>query len=411
MSGDKPETPTSSGAEPPPRSTGAGETPAPGKAEDKTAKADDKVESSASSAAGSTAAKPAAAPPSAKSPARGKKGGAGRGALLVALLALLVGVAALGASAWMYRQQYLLPQAPDPVMAALQTEFAQLEKQQNRLLGSLESQRESLSQLRADQQQSLSQLLSRSQELTARVDKLATVDRKDWLVAEAEYLLRLANQRLQLGRDAKAAGQLLASADRVLEEMDDAGLHNVRAEIARELAALQGVAQFDTEGVYLRLEGLADAFNRLSLFDAPRYEAEPVPPADSNWQDRLASGFRRAWEKLRSYIRIRHREENFQPVLAPEQEAALGYSLQLMIEQAQMALLAERPALYRRSLGQARDWLTKYYQLDDRLQGILQQLDELMAVPMDRQMPDISGSLAALKTFIDSRRWQQEVGG
>lgn len=417
MSGDKPDTPTPPDAESPLGSTGASDAAVPGKteggAEDKSAPTS--TPPSAQSSAASD--KPAAAPVTGKSKSRGsnkpggESGSSGRGALLLALLALLVGVAALGASGWMYQQQYLLPEPPDPLLAALKTEVEQLEKQQNRLLGSLESQRESLSQLRADQQQQVSQLLSRSQALTAQVDKLATVDRKDWLVAEAEYLLRLANQRLQLGRDAKAAGQLLASADRVLEEMDDAGLHTVRAEIARELAALQGVAQFDTEGVYLRLEGLSQSFSSLSLFDAPRYEAEPVPPADSNWQDRLANGFRRAWEKLRSYIRIRHREENFQPVLAPEQEAALGYSLQLMVEQAQMALLAERPALYQRSLGQAREWLTKYYQLDDRLQGILQQLDELMAVPLDRQMPDISASLAALKTFIDSRRWQQEVGG
>lgn len=335
----------------------------------------------------------------------------GRGALALALLALLVGIGALGASGWLYQQQYLIVQPPDPLVQNLQRQFEQLEQQQSRLLGSLDSQREGLAQLRADQQQQLAELLARSQELTSRVDKLATVDRKDWLIAEAEYLLRLANQRLQLGRDAKAAAQLLASADAVLEDMDDAGLHPVRAALAREMAALQRVAQFDTEGVYLRLEGLADSFKSLTLFDAPRYEAEPTPPADSNWQDRLATGFRRAWEKLRSYIRIRHREEHFQPVLAPEQEAALGYSLQLMVEQAQMALLAERGDLYRRSLGQARDWLAKYYQLDDRHQGTLAQLDELMAVPLDRQMPDISASLAALKTYIDSRRWQQEVGG
>lgn len=333
----------------------------------------------------------------------------GRAASLLAVLALLLAVAALAVSGWMVREDYFSQEGEDPALQALRQDLQSLGQQQRKLEGALESQRESLAQLRSDQQRQLGNLLDRSQQLEATVDKLATVDRRDWLIAEAEYLLRLANQRLQLGRDARAAAQLLASADQVLLEMDDAGLHTVRAELAKEIATLQSVAEFDTEGLYLRLEGLGEALAGLQLFQPPRYQAEPPPAQDSNWQDRLRSGFVRAWEKLSSYIRIRHREENFQALLGPEQEAVLRHNLQLMVEQAQMALLAERPKLYRRSLEKARDWLKDYYQLDEQADTQLAVIDELLAVPIERQMPDISASLAALKRFIDSRRWQQEV--
>jgi uroporphyrin-III C-methyltransferase len=342
---------------------------------------------------------------------RGTVSKSGRGGRLLGFLALLLASFALAAVAWMYRELYLVPKAADPAIAQLAASLDNLQEQQAEWQGRWESQRESLSQLRSDQQRQLAALLARSQNVEARVDKLATVDRKDWLIAEAEYLLRLANQRLQLGRDAKAAAQLLSSADQVLEEMDDTGLHKVRAELASEMAALRSVADFDVEGIYLRLEGLGEALAKLTIFAVPSYEEDPVVVEARAWQDKLASGFRRAWEKLRSYIRIRHREENFQPALAPEQEAALRYSLQLMIEQAQMALLAERPELYRRSLQQAKEWLGKYYQLNEELQGQLDSLDDLTAVPLSREMPDISASLEALKTYIDSRRWQQEVNG
>lgn len=339
----------------------------------------------------------------------GRKGGGGT--LLLALLAFIVAAVALAASAWMYREQYMLPPQADPALASLKTNLSRLDQQQREVLSQVANQREALSQLRSDQQSQLAQLLNRSQALESQLEKLATVDRKDWLIAEAEYLLRLANQRLQLGRDAKSAAQLLASADSVLKEMDDAGLHKVRAELAKEIATLQNVADFDVEGVYLKLEGLGEALEALTLFTPPSYETEKPVAEDGNWQDRLASGFRRAWEKLSSYIRISHREDNFEPVLAPEQEAALRYSLRLMVEQAQMALLAERPDLYRRSLEQARDWLKKYYQLDDAVTAQLEQLDELLTLPLTRTMPDISASLSALKVYIDSRRWQQEVRG
>src|SRR5690606_35948157 len=61
----------------------------------------------------------------------------------------------------------------------------------------------------------------REQALQARIDKLVdelarlrVVDRSDWLLAEAEYLLRLANQHAILGQDAPAAAALLTQADK-----------------------------------------------------------------------------------------------------------------------------------------------------------------------------------------------------
>ena len=41
-------------------------------------------------------------------------------------------------------------------------------------------------------------------------------DRDAWLLAEAQYLLRLANQRLIMAGDAVAAEALLGSADNIL---------------------------------------------------------------------------------------------------------------------------------------------------------------------------------------------------
>ncbi len=144
----------------------------------------------------------------------------GRGAGLLAFLALLVAVAALAASGWLVREDYLSGDQEDPALQRLRQDIQALGEQQRSLTSSLEasreSQREALAQLRSDQQRQLSDLLARSQQLESAVDQLATVDRRDWLIAEAEYLLRLANQRLQLGRDARAAAQLLASADQVL---------------------------------------------------------------------------------------------------------------------------------------------------------------------------------------------------
>ena len=116
-----------------------------------------------------------------------------------------------------------------------------------------------------------------------------------------------------------------------------------------------------------------------------------------------------AWDKLRSYIRIRHHEENFRAQLAPEQEAALRASLQLMFEQAQLALLAEQADLYHRALEKAAAWLNRYYQLDEHRDTLLQQIAVLAELPIQNEIADISGSLRSLKEYIKSNRWQKEV--
>jgi uroporphyrin-3 C-methyltransferase len=329
--------------------------------------------------------------------------------VVIALLALLIAILALALTAWQYQQEYLLAKTEASATSDLKAELQTLSASQTELVASFAAQREALAQLRLDNSSQLNALSRRSQELETKMQSLTTVDRQDWLLAEVEYLLRLANQRAQLSHDPRAAAQLLSNADSILRELDDAALHPVRAELAKEISALQNSADVDIEGVYLTLQGLATEAGKLKLYQAPSYSAEEVEETSEEWQQRLQSGLDNAWAKLRSYIRIRHHDQNFKAQLAPEQEAALRASLRLMFEQAQLALLANRPVLYQRALDKAAAWLQEYYQLDDHRDGLLKQISTVRAMPVSPEMADISGSLRSLKVYLKSHRWQQEA--
>jgi uroporphyrin-3 C-methyltransferase len=329
--------------------------------------------------------------------------------VVIALLALLIAILALALTAWQYQQEYLLAKTEASATSDLKAELQTLSASQTELVASFAAQREALAQLRLDNSSQLNALSRRSQELETKMQSLTTVDRQDWLLAEVEYLLRLANQRAQLSHDPRAAAQLLSNADSILRELDDAALHPVRAELAKEISALQNNADVDIEGVYLTLQGLATEAGKLKLYQAPSYSTEEVEETSEEWQQRLQSGLDNAWAKLRSYIRIRHHDQNFKAQLAPEQEAALRASLRLMFEQAQLALLANRPVLYQRALDKAAAWLQEYYQLDDHRDGLLKQISTVRAMPVSPEMADISGSLRSLKVYLKSHRWQQEA--
>ena len=101
-----------------------------------------------------------------------------------------------------------------------------------------------------------------SQQLNAQNKQIAAFsanDHESWLRAEAQYLLRLANQRVVMARDTDSALALLDSADGILRQLDDVSLHDVRAAVAAEQAALRAVPKVDVEGIYLRLSALGRA--------------------------------------------------------------------------------------------------------------------------------------------------------
>ncbi|CAA0117506.1 uroporphyrinogen-III C-methyltransferase [Zhongshania aliphaticivorans] len=352
-----------------------------------------------------SASEPAPAKSAKKTPEKKPKSSSN----LLGLLALLVAIAALALAGWMYQQEQLLAAQEQNTSDNFKSELRTLSASQAEFKSLISTQREALAQLRSDASARLDALSRRSQDLEVKVQSLATVDRRDWLLAEVEYLLRLANQRVQLSHDPRSAAQLLSSADEILRDLDDAALHPVRAEIAKEIGALQGSAQRDVEGSYLALQALATEAEKLKIYKAPSYEPVAATEEQSDWQQRLQGGLMAAWDKLRSYIRIRHHEENFRAQLAPEQEAALRASLQLMFEQAQLALLADQSDLYRRALEKSAAWLNRYYQLDEHRDTLLQQIAVLAELPIQNEIADISGSLRSLKEYIKSNRWQKEV--
>ena len=113
-----------------------------------------------------------------------------------------------------------------------------LQQQLQRSTGKLQT---DLSSLAQSTQQGMATMEARLTRQREELNRYSTSDRGAWLIAEAEYLLRLANQRLIMAGDTVAAQALLKSTDNILMELDDASLHPVRAAVAADLAALRAV--------------------------------------------------------------------------------------------------------------------------------------------------------------------------
>ncbi|WP_404414766.1 uroporphyrinogen-III C-methyltransferase [Vreelandella aquamarina] len=342
-------------------------------------------------------------------PQQGSGGGGSKSGIfaIVLVVVLAVALAFLAWEGWQRlenQQQRLDELAQKTDNSATQADLAELnerlesgEAERNQALESTTNEmQQAFSEYRSEVNDTLDQVLDQlSQEQDA--------DEREWLHAEAAYLLRLANQRLQLERDVEGAAALLRTADSVLNSADNPALTPVRREIASELAALDAVPRVDRTGIYLALNAQQERIATLRLDQ--EVEEQPVSsnmeePPTGTFQRQLA----RFGEELKDLVVVRGHDEAMEVLITPEQESYLRQSLRLILEQSQLAVLKEEQELFEAGIDKALDLLNRYYDTSrSETQGVISRLEEIRQTNVTPELPDISRSQQALAEFIENR--------
>ncbi len=244
--------------------------------------------------------------------------------------------------------------------------------------------------------------LARQRSQLEEFQQVSAGDRDSWLLAETNYLLRLANQRLVMTGDTASAEALLRSADGVLRELDDPSLHGVREAIAEDLAAVRAVPKLDRQGTYLRLAALIDRIESLEVFDTPSLPSGDAPPkGEGDWQSRLRQGYERALAKLSDYVVVRRRDEPVEVLMDPQWERLVRQNLRMLLEQAQVALLSGNGRLYRESVERAAGWVREFEASDpDGAAAMVVELEDLAGERVSVDVPDATDSLAAMQSVL-----------
>lgn len=366
---------------------------------------------------GSPSSEAAAAPDAsaaAPQPAAAQDTGAPRksGGGLVGWLALLLVLALAGGGAWLVQQAKEREVALKQRVAELESVAGREQADLDALAARWETQLrtgldEAESALAAETAEIAGELTAVQSALSAQQAELArfsATDRDSWLLAEARYLLRLANQRLIMTGDTAAAQALLSGADDVLRQLDDPRLHAARAAVASDLAAVRSVPRVDVEGIYLRLSALIDQADQLVIFEMPEREAQPQPVAAEDWQGRLKQGYEAALAKLSDYIIIRRRDVPMQTLMDPQWEGLVRQNLRMLLEQAQVALLSGHQVLYAESVERAAHWVDQFRESDEaRAAAMSRELNALGGMTIAVDLPDISTSLRALDEAAEQR--------
>ncbi|AMQ41370.1 uroporphyrin-III methyltransferase [Aeromonas veronii] len=289
---------------------------------------------------------------------------------------------------------------------AQQAELAQLKQQLASALSKIDQTSSKDAEQLAALDQTQQRLQGEMQGLQNRVLALNDKRPNDWMLAESEYLVRMAGRKLWLEHDLVSAITLLGNADERIAALNDPSLMPIRKALAEDIAKLKGMPRIDREGLTLKLAALSDQIELLPLstVSMPEAKAEPDQAVSTN-PDEWESNLKKNWVKFtENFVTIRRRDGAVEALLSPQQEIFLRENLKTKLLQAQLSVYREQQALYEDSLDKAQRWLTQYFDTDNSATRYMQgEIDKLKGEQIQIDYPAQFKTQAMLEQVLTER--------
>jgi uroporphyrin-3 C-methyltransferase len=271
--------------------------------------------------------------------------------------------------------QLLQSQDSKTPLATLQTRFNDLSKQQQRLDNALTS-------------------------LAHQIKQQPQTD-DDWKLAEINYLLTIAQHRLQLAHDPEGALVALTAANERLQRLNNSALLPVKTQLLQDIKRLRELKRPDIARLAMLLAQYLVQVDNLPLrqetrkTDTPQ-PSEPAPTDEQPWQAHMP-------EELKQPVVRRDNNEADTAFLISEQRSLTAQILQLKLENARFFLLRRDTQNFAASIAAVLDWLNRYYDKNDnKVKALQNALADMQNLVLNPQLPDISGSLNLLQRLSAS---------
>ncbi|MCF6325641.1 MAG: uroporphyrinogen-III C-methyltransferase [Gammaproteobacteria bacterium] len=270
----------------------------------------------------------------------------------------------------------------DEKIQTVQSRHGSLEEQQKSLQDNVNALNEGLSSLKSEVQ------------AEAEKDKMSA-----WVLAEIEYLLHIANSRLNLEHDVDAALTALNASAKQLAELNLPELADIQQMINSEIEALGNVPNLDIPKMAQTLITLGSNIEQLPL--ARPKEASLVNSSTASDRKQWEILANEVWTALKPLVTVRNSQDPAMAPFTPEKHTYLTQNLQLKIESARLALLRADNSTFHENLTISSEWLSQFYDVNSTEgASALAILSELQQATIDTNLPDISASLQALQKFI-----------
>jgi len=333
-----------------------------------------------------------------------KKDRAIKTSLALSAIAIAIALAAgVGLYGWVKQQTSTQSANSDALVSQITALQKAQETQKTQFEGIIKQQSEALAAAERQQAEQNKQL----DELSQKVATISGTDAKTWLLAQADFLVKLAGRKLWSDGDVTTAAALLKSADASLADMNDPSLIAARRAITDDVASLSGVAQVDYDGIILKVNQLSNQIDNLRLADnndddAPMdNDRSELSSSLSEWRVNL----QKSWHNfMDSFITIRRRDETAVPLLAPNQDIYLRENIRSRLLVAAQAVPRHQEETYKQALDNVSSWVRAYYDTDDAsTKAFLEEVDKLSQQNITMELPDSLQSQPILEKLMQTR--------
>jgi len=212
---------------------------------------------------------------------------------------------------------------------------------------------------------------------------------------ELDYLLRMAQERLQLFGDTRTADRALRLADQQVQSFDNPMFIGLRREITAARQALTAADLPDMVALSAELDKVQESIAGLPFLASGNNgdpQASNAGP-EVHWWDRLKNA-------LSGLVTVRRIDENELAIPALADQQALRQRAWLELEQARLAALRREQDIYQASLAQAGETIDRWFDNDDaQVKLALTSIAALSQRNVNPELPDISGPWTVLNSI------------
>ncbi|WP_304985703.1 uroporphyrinogen-III C-methyltransferase [Coxiella-like endosymbiont] len=265
-----------------------------------------------------------------------------------------------------------------------------------------------LAELRINLQQSQARMqatLNANQADIAQLSQKFTKATSEKNIAEASYLIRLANMHLVVEKDFAVALQLLKMARQQLESSSQESLVLLKEAIDQDITNLSASALTKVTKLSDQLDQLKIDIGNLSPLPSKEFseitsaKTEPTPE-EKNWWEKLKYNL----GGLKKLFVIRRIDYPTLPLLEPQQTLFLKENIQLKLTQAQWALINRNYSLYQKSLSTAIQWLAEYDSNQTETAALIKRIQTLAAVDIEPTLPSLKSLQALANTSVSDKK-------
>lgn len=315
---------------------------------------------------------------------------------------------ALGLTGGLFYHGHQQSSAQQQALASLQSQLASQKESQTQLQASITENNATLKSQIDTVTQSEKLASAQLETVQLAIANLKMRNPNEWMLTEAEYLIRMAGRKLALEQDVETSIALLASANGRITELNDPSLLPLRKVIEQDITKLANLPKIDRDGIALKLSIQANAVDQLTIATLtrpePEEEAEALSTDTADWKENLT----KSWQSFsQNFISVRRTDGNVEALLSPNQAWFLTENLKTKLLQAELAVYRQNQEAFNNSIDTSINWVERYF--DKALpntKAMLNALNGLKGTEIIASYPTKLDSAALIQTTIRERKIQ-----